>query len=92
MRFRREEYFGADGSIKRLPRIDEVFPDGTRVLENGCKLRPSTIDLGGENGLERLDSMADTERNEWEEGLMQQIGRRMSELYAAQASGALNYK
>lgn len=92
MRFKREEYFSTDGSIKRLPNIAEVLPDGTRVLENGCKLRPSMIDLGGGRGSERLDEKPEKERKQWENGLMQKVGRGMSDFCAAQASGAFNYK
>lgn len=92
MRYRREEYFNPDGSIKRLPKIIEVLPDGTRVLDNGFKLRPSMVDFGGERGLVRLDSLSPEERDEWERGLMKKVGRGMSDFYAAQATGAFNYR
>ena len=88
----REKYFNPDGSIKRLLKVVEVLPDGTRVFENGCKARPSMIDFGGERGLVRLDSLTPEERDKWEEGLMKKVGKGMSDFYAAQATGAFNYK
>lgn len=87
----REEFFNPDGSIKRLPKVVEVRPDGTRVLETGWLLRPSMIDCG-ERGLVRLDSLTPEERDEWEKNLMIKVGRGMSDFYAAQATGAFNYK
>lgn len=91
-RSQRDEYFNPDGSIKRLPKIIEVLPDGTRVLDNGMKLRPSMVDFGGERGLVRLDSMTEQERDEWETNLMKKVGKGMTEFYMAQATGAFNYK
>lgn len=87
----REKYFNPDGSIKRLLKVVEVLPDGTRVFENGFKARPSMIDCG-ERGLIRLDSLSPEERAKWEENLMKKVGKGMSDFYAAQATGAFNYK
>ena len=86
----REKYFNPDGSIKRLMEVVEVLPDGTRVSENGWKAKPSMVDYGGDRGLVRLDSMTEEERNEWERGLMEKVGKRMSEFYLARATGAFD--
>lgn len=88
----REEFFNPDGSIKRLPKVVEVRPDGTSVLETGWLIRPSMVDFGGERGLVRLDSLSAEEREAWERGLMKKVGKGMSDFYAAQATGAFNYK
>lgn len=87
-----DTYFNPDGSIKRLPRIIETLPDGTRVLENGIKLRPSCVDFGGERGVVRLDSLSKQERDDWEKRAMKRVGRCVSDFEAAQVTGAFNYK
>ena len=87
----REKYFNPDGSIKRFPEVVEVLPDGTSVLENGYKIAPSRVDFGGERGLVRLDQMSEQERQQWEKGLMERVGRGMSDYYNAKATGADNY-
>ena len=86
----REEFFNPDGSIKRMPKVVEVRPDGARVLETGWLIHPSMIDCG-ERGLVRLDSLTPEEHARWEEALMKKVGKGMSDFYAAQATGAFNY-
>lgn len=87
----REKYFNPDGSIKKTLQVVEVLPDGTRVFENGAKAKPSMVDYGGDRGLVRLDSMTEAERDKWEKGLMERVGRGMSEYYQARATGAFEY-
>ena len=87
----RAKYFNPDGSIKRLLKVVEILPDGTRVFENGWKALPSMVDFGGERGLVRLDSMTEEERDEWERNLMKKVGKGMSEYYQARATGAFDY-
>ena len=81
-----ERFFNPDGSIKRLLQVVEVLPDGTRVFEDGSKAAPSMVDLGGEKGAVRLDSLSAQERADWEDNLMKRVGREMSRYYRAQAT------
>ncbi len=83
----REKYFNPDGSIKRIPEVVEILPDGTRVFENGWKAAPSMINFGGERGLVRLDSLSPEEKAEWEKNLMERVGREMSAYYEARDAG-----
>lgn len=87
----REKHFNPDGSIKKLLEVVEVLPDGTRVLENGWKLAPSVVDLGDGRGKVRIDSLTPEERQRWERGLMDKVGRSMSAFYQARETGAGKY-
>ncbi len=87
----REKYFNPDGSIKRLLEVVEIRPDGTKVFENGWISKPATVDFGDGRGKVRLDSLTPEERQNWERGLMDKVGRSMSAFYQARDTGAGKY-
>lgn len=72
-----ERFYNPDGSIKRLLKVIEVLPDGTRVFENGWQASPSKVEFA-DGTVKRLDEMTEEERAGWINKLMENTGRVVS--------------
>lgn len=86
-----ERFFYPDGRIKRLMKVVEVLPDGTKVFENGQKALPSVVEYA-DGTQRRLDSFTPEEKKEWLDKLMKNTGRIMSDFIYNELPNIINKK
>lgn len=73
-------YRNPDGTIKIL-KVVERLPDGTRIFEDGSRALPSVARMP-DGTQKRLIDMSPEEYKEWNDRIMDRLGRGMSEFYA----------
>ncbi len=73
------DYRNPDGTLKIL-KVVERLPDGTRIFEDGSRALPSVTCMpDGSN--KRLIDMDEKEYTAWNNGLLDRLGRDMSDFY-----------
>lgn len=73
-------YRNPDGTLKIL-KVVERLPDGTRIFEDGSRALPSVARMP-DGSYKRLMDMDPDEYKEWNDRIMERLGRGMSEFYA----------